>query len=94
MVYDLQITCITRNGYPYDCTCITAVGVGTVFFTVNEVINSINNKTAIFYVLDQKDGSKAYVVPFQRGNNWHIRTKPNDTSDDNLLKLPDCVKPK
>jgi hypothetical protein len=57
---------------------------------VYEVVNLIESNRDTFYVVDPKDGSRAWVIVAQRDNRKYIRTRANDTPDDNLLQLPDC----
>lgn len=87
-----QITCIKRNAPPTDCTCITDIGTASsdTLISVPEVVRLIESNQDSFYVVDPKDGSKAYVQIAQRGGRKYIRTRANDTPDDNLLKLSDC----
>jgi len=87
---ELQITCIIRNGPPDDCTCIIDIQSNGVQFSVDEVISGIINRGTRFYVKDPEDLSRVYVIPVPKQNPTYIRTKPNDTPDDNLLQLPDC----
>ena len=89
---ELEITCIVRNGPPNDCTCITSIQSNGISFTVKEVISGIIKRGTKFYVADPKDLSRVYVIPVPQQNPTYIRTKPNDTSDDNLLQLPECKK--
>lgn len=85
---EYQITQIKRDGPKTDCTCITHVKTTSyVIFSVPEVLARLSNDR--FYVIDPKDGSKVYVVSAERNGRRYIRTKPNDTPDDNLLKLPE-----
>ncbi len=90
---DRNIVCIRRNAPRTDCTCITDVGVSDSKFLipVSEVIRLIESLQDRFYVIDPNDGSRAYVLVAERGNRKYIRTRPNDTPDDNLLKLDDCI---
>ena len=89
---DRQIVCITRKSPPTDCTCIKYVGTldSDYLIPVSEVIKLIENGQDRFYVIDIKDRSAVYVLIAQREDLKYIRTRPDDTPDDNLLKIGDC----
>jgi len=83
-----QITHVRKNGPENDCTCITKVQLSTgISYTVPEIIGFMKNGHQ-FFVVDPKDGSHVQVKPIPEFNPTYIRTKANDTPDDNLLKLP------
>ncbi len=89
---DRQVTCITTSGPKDDCTCITHIGrwgdIGRI--TTQEGVRRIEDGTDTFWVRDPADGSRVNVHVAQRGGRKYLRTDPNDTPRDNLLKLPQC----
>mgnify|MGYP001248362136 CR=1 FL=1 len=56
-----------------------------------EMYDFVKNKNGFAYVKDPNDGSKAYLTGEEtsRGTKY-VKTLPNDTRADNLLKLPEC----
>lgn len=89
---ELEITCIVKNGPLNDCTCITSIQSNGIPFTVEEVISGITKRDTKFYMVNPKDNSTSYVIPIPEQSPTYIRTKVNDTPDDNLLQLPECKK--
>lgn len=87
---NIEIVCITTNGPRNDCQCITSVksSAGAIH-SVPEVIRKIQNSDT-FFVRDPKDNSTVTVLPVPEFSPRYIRTRANDTSDDNLLQLPEC----
>ncbi len=85
---DHEVIAIKRDGLKTDCTCITHVKTSTyLILSVPDVLARLSSDR--FYVIDPKDGSRVYVASAERMGRRYIRTKPNDTPDDNLLKLPE-----
>lgn len=87
---NIEIVCITTNGPRNDCQCITSVKTSAnVRYSVPDVITKIRTDDT-FFVRDPKDNSTVTVRPVPENNPRYIRTRANDTPDDNLLKLPEC----
>ena len=85
-----QIVCIRRNSQPNDCRCITSVRtLSAQDYTIKDVIHLIENVDYTFYVSDPRSYVTLVKVVEREGFKY-IRTAPNDTPDDNLLKLPNC----
>lgn len=87
MVYEIVQV---RLGNPYGTTedRITEVKLSTGNVqTVRDVVNYINSYHEYYFT--DRNGNQTYVevVPFQ-GRSSYIRTKPNQTTTDNLLSLP------
>lgn len=87
---NIEIVCITTSGPKNDCQCITSVKSSTnVTYPVSDVIVKIRTGDT-FFVRDPKDNSTVTVRPVPEFSPRYIRTRANDTPDDNLLQLPDC----
>jgi len=87
---DYKIIAIKRDGLKTDCTCITHIKTSTDhIFSVSDVLAKLDTHSDRFYVVDPKDGSTVFVTQAEKMGRRYIRTKPNDTPDDNLLKLPE-----
>lgn len=84
-----QVTCIIRNNKYQDCRCIEKLGFGHAKLqkTREEVWRDVKNGEKYFV---QKDGSRSSLIAVEREGTKYVRTEPNDTRDDNLLKLPSC----
>jgi len=95
----VQITCISKDSgnheNPY--TAISNLGWksdsdgSTGSSTRLEMYDFVKNKNGVAYVKDPYDESKAYLTAEEttRGTKY-VKTLPNDTRADNLLKLPEC----
>ena len=85
-----QIVCIRRNEQPNDCRCITSVRTFSAQdYPVRDVIHLIEDVGYTFYVTDSNLNISLVNVVEREGSKY-IRTAPDDTPDDNLLKLPNC----
>lgn len=89
-----QVKCVsTDNSSPHDdCRSITTIGIpvkggGTNRYTPEQIHGRINNGDE-FYV--KHNGSRTDLIAAKRGSTKYVRTEPNDTPDDNLLKQPSC----
>lgn len=91
-----QITCIVKSDPVGGHEHITHVGnpagnPTSWMWTVEQVIESIDNKTNTFYVEDPRTRLKAYVgVVRPAGRRPHIRTYADSVWTDNLLSLNAC----
>ena len=88
---NIEIVCITTNGRPRNnCQCITSIkSSADVRYFVSDVITKIQTGDT-FFVRDPKDNSTVTVRPVPESSPRYIRTRANDTPDDNLLQLPEC----
>jgi hypothetical protein len=85
-----EIICITTNGSREHCNCITWVKTNLENeYLVSDVIRLIGLGTHVFFVSDNA-GDVVLVKVVPELNPTYIRTKADDTPDDNLLSLPDC----
>lgn len=84
-----QITCIVKSDPVGGHEHITHVGnSSTWMWTVEQVIESIDNKTNTFFVEDPRTGLRAWVgVVRPTGRRAHIRTYADGVWTDNLLSL-------
>lgn len=89
-----EVVCATKDpSGPNDCRCIEEIGVDltTVGFTIKkspkEVHEDIASGTDYFV---EYNGSKTEVIAAERDGTKYVRTEPNDTEDDNLLKIGSC----
>ena len=88
-----RITCVRKSIPNGGHEHITHVGNTTVpwEWTVDEVIQSIDNGTNSFYVEDDRTGLRAAVgVVRVAGKRTHIRTYADGYYNDNLLSLGFC----
>lgn len=85
-----KVTCIVRgdrNRYS-DCRCITEIRTDIARYSRLEAHNKVKNFPGSIYV--EAGGSKANLIPAEREGLKYVRTAPNDTTADNLLKVRDC----
>lgn len=76
-----------------DCRCITTIGIpskggGTNTYTPERIYERIVDEDDEFYV--EYQGDRTDVIPVEGEDSNYVRTEPNDTSNDNLLKQPSC----
>lgn len=74
-----------------DCRCITEIGYEVGDLTRKQTPARIHDKIkggTDFYV--EYRSSKTYLVPVENDGTKYVRTEPNDTKQDNLLKIGDC----
>ena len=85
-----RVTCIVRGDlYMYsDCRCITQIRTESRAYSRLEAHNKVKNEPGSIYV--EAAGSRANVVDAEREGLKYVRTAPNDTTQDNLLKVRDC----
>ena len=85
-----KVTCIVRgdkNTYS-DCRCITQIRTEIGTYTRIEAHNKVKNAPGSIYV--EVGSSRANLVAAEREGLKYVRTAPNDTTADNLLKVRDC----
>lgn len=76
-----------------DCRCIERIGFpstsgGTVYQTPEEVYDIIEVDGD--NVVVEHRGSRTQVEGVKRGSTKYVRSEPNDTKNDNLLKQTSC----
>ncbi len=92
---DCEIRCITKSHPQGGHEHITHVGnrvTANWYWTVEQVIQSIDSNTNTFYVKDPKTGKRANVgVVRPAQGRAYIRTYADGVWNDNLLSLPACM---
>lgn len=90
-----QVSCVTidENSEYDDCRCIEQIGFpaeegGTATRTPAQVYDMIEEDGHTVVV--EHGGTETTVIGATHGSTKYVRTEPNDTEDDNLLKQPSC----
>ena len=85
-----KVTCIVKgDAAKYsDCRCITQIRTNARTYTRLEAHQRVTNEPGSIYV--ESGSSRANVIPAEREGVKYVRTVPNDTTADNLLKAPTC----
>ena len=87
---DCRITHITKKNRQSAHEHITHAGVpGSWYWTREDIIASINNKSNTFYVLQNGNRSIVGVVNPADGRSPFLRTYADGVWNDNLLSLPE-----
>lgn len=91
-----RVECVTTDdSSDYDdCRCITEIGIpsksgGVNTYSPARIHDRIVEDNEEFFV--KHGGEKTYLDPAEREGTKYVRTEPNDTPDDNLLKQDDCA---
>ena len=85
-----EIICVETEGERKDCTCITHVVIkNNQRYSVDGILYWLK-KGYEFYVLDPRNQSKIFVKEKEKNGKKYIRTLDKDSSDDLILKLPEC----
>lgn len=89
----LPVKCVTVGQNPTDCKDIKTIGFpaeggGTATRTPAQVYDMIEEKGYSVYV--EHSGTKTDVQAVKDGTTKYVRSEPNDTKDDNLLKQSSC----
>ncbi len=85
-----KVTCIVRaERHKYsDCRCITEIRTDVGRYTRLEAHNKVKASPGSIYV--EAGGAKANLVAAEREGLKYVRTAPDDTTADNLLRVKDC----
>ena len=85
-----KVTCIVRGEKHRfsDCRCITKIRTDAARYTRLEAHNTVKSSPGSIYV--ESGGSKASVIAAEREGLKYVRTAPDDTTADNLLKVKEC----
>ena len=85
-----KVTCIVRGEkHRYsDCRCVTEIRTDAGRYTRSEAYNKVKTSPGSIYV--EGGGAKANVIPAEREGLKYVRTAPDDTTADNLLKVKEC----
>lgn len=85
-----EVICIEAEGERNDCTCITHIVIkNQQRYSVDGILYWLK-KGYEFYVLNPKEQSKVFVRAAEKDGKKYIRTIDKDSSEDLLLKLPQC----
>lgn len=93
MAYPVECVSTDDSSSYDDCRCITTIGIpskggGVNTYTPERIHDRIKDEGDRFFV--EHTGSRTYLEPVERQGTKYVRTEANDTSEDNLLKQPDC----
>lgn len=93
MAYKIKCIGIENNCSFRDCRSIKYIGVsaeggGVNKYSPSKMYERISNGEE-FYV-EGSNGSKTFLIKAEREGTKYVRTEPNDTENDNLLKLGSC----
>lgn len=85
-----KVTCIVRGDKDKytDCRGITEIRTDVGKYTRSEAHDKVKQSPGSIYV--EHNGSKTNLVAADREGLKYVRTAPNDTTADNLLKVRDC----
>lgn len=86
-----KVTCIVKGEeyLHFDCRCITQLQVdGRRFYTREEAHDMVTIAPGSIVV--EADGRTVDLFPAKRGETKYVRTRPDDSAEDNLLKVKEC----
>jgi len=85
-----KVTCVVKGeASKYsDCRCITQIRTDARTYTRLEAYERVKASPGSIYV--EGGGARANVIPAEREGLKYVRTQPDDTTADNLLKAPIC----
>lgn len=91
--YEVECVNVNQSSKYDDCRCIESIGFpakggGITTRTPAQVYDWVENEGR--RVVVEHRGSKTEVVGATHGTTKYVRTEPNDTKDDNLLKQSPC----
>ncbi|MCH8945356.1 MAG: DUF3892 domain-containing protein [Nanoarchaeota archaeon] len=92
MAYEIKCVDLDENSDFKDCRCIKLIGIsntsgGTNKYTPAQMYERIKNGEE-FYV--SNNNQKTDLIAVEREGTKYVRTEPNDTENDNLLKQNSC----
>lgn len=86
-----KVTCVVKgesNKYS-DCRCITQIKVdGWQTYTREQAHDEVHAHPGSIVV--EASGSTAPLIPAEREGTKYVRTRPDDTTADNLLNVQQC----
>lgn len=84
-----KVACIVKGDSRYtDCRCITQIRTDVRTYSREQAHDRVKQSPGSIFVA--QGGSKADLIPAERDGVKYVRTKPNDTTADNLLSAPNC----
>jgi hypothetical protein len=87
-----KVTCIVKGEAHLhsDCCCITKIKVdGWHTYTREEAHDKVTTTPGSIVV--EAGGNTVDLIPAKRGDTKYVRTRPDDTKEDNLLKVQECA---
>jgi hypothetical protein len=89
----LTVRCVNVDSNPTDCRDIETIGFdakegGIATRTPEQVYDLIEKEG--YNVVVEHNGTRTDVNAVKRGETKYVRSEPNDTKDDNLLKQDNC----
>lgn len=85
---DVQVTCITKQNHSNPHEGITNLGGVNWYWTRQQVISSIEQRSNTFFTL--VGGNRADIGIVNGQNGKYLRTHADGKWNDNLLALPSC----
>lgn len=70
-----------------DCRCVTRIETNEETYTRLEAHNAVKDGALIWV---EGPETRVKLIDAEREGTKYVRTEPNDTTDDNLLKQPHC----
>jgi hypothetical protein len=84
-----KVTCIVKGAPKYsDCRCITQIRTDAARYTREEAHDHVKAQPNSIYV--EGGGARAYLIAAIRDGVKYVRTRPDDTTEDNLLTVREC----
>ena len=85
-----KVTCVVKGDSAKfsDCRYITQIRTDARTYTREQAHDRVKASPKSIYV--EAGGSTAYLIDAVREGTKYVRTAPNDTKDDNLLKVKNC----
>jgi hypothetical protein len=86
-----KVTCIVKGEeyLHFDCCCITQLQVdGWRIYTREQAHDMV--AAAPGSIVVEADGRTIDLIPAKRGETKYVRTRPDDSTEDNLLKVKEC----
>jgi len=86
-----KVTCIVKgeSHLHSDCRCITEIQTdGWRKYTRLEAYNKVTASPGSIVV--EGGGETATLIPAERLGTKYVKTRPDDTKEDNLLKVKEC----
>ncbi len=86
-----KVTCIVKGEefLHFDCCSITQLQVdGRRLYTREQAHDQVTAAPGSIVV--EAGGRTIDLIPAQRGETKYVRTRPDDTTEDDLLKVKEC----
>jgi len=83
---EFQIKCVIQD----KDKIITGVCIDKERYTVEEIVNKIDNEQFSFYTYRDNKKAKVYAKKHPATGKWYLTTEPDKTTGNNLDFLPKC----